>query len=93
MALSFEEDLRAVLNRHCAEAPSGTPDYILAEFLTEVLKSFNETVGKRSEWRGESVELPALQVDPPNDFNDQVLREFGRLRAALESAGIEIPRN
>lgn len=61
MALSFEEDLQNLLNRHSAESISGTPDYILAEMLTNVLKTFNETVGKRAEWRGESVDLPALQ--------------------------------
>lgn len=59
--LSFEEDLEQLLNRHSAENPSGTPDFILAEMLTGFLKEFNEAVSKRAEWRGESVELPALQ--------------------------------
>lgn len=58
MALSFEEDIRAVINRHSTEAPSGTPDFILAELLTNTLKSFNEAVTKRADWRGESCELP-----------------------------------
>ena len=58
--LTFQEDLAQVINRHSAENPSGTPDFILAEYLTECLKNFNEIVGKRAEWRGESVELHAL---------------------------------
>lgn len=70
MALTFQEDLQQVLNRHSAEAPSGTPDYILAEMLTGVLKTFNAAVGQRAEWRGESTELPALQrQSPPTSDN------------------------
>lgn len=56
--ISFEEDLKQVINRHSAEAPSGTPDYILAKLLTDTLKTFNEVVGLRAEWRGETVETP-----------------------------------
>lgn len=72
MALSFQEDLQQLLNRHSAESPSGTPDYILAEMLTNVLKTFNEAVGQRAEWRGESVELPAMQklFDTPSSMDD-----------------------
>lgn len=56
--ISFEEDLKQVINRHSAEAPSGTPDYILAKLLTDTLKTFNEVVGLRAEWRGETLETP-----------------------------------
>lgn len=55
--ISFEEDLEQVINRHSAEAPSGTPDFILAEYMNNCLKNFNEAVGKRAEWRGEQVEF------------------------------------
>lgn len=61
--LSFTEDLRQVINRHSAENISGTPDYILAEFLTNALKAYNEAVSARAEWRGENCELPALNKD------------------------------
>lgn len=80
MALSFEEDLQHLINRHSAESPSGTPDYILAEMLTNVLKTFNEAVGKRAKWRGESVELPALQRqrDVFDDCDACMLADEGR---------------
>lgn len=58
---SFERELKSLLNRHCAENASGTPDYILAHHLAQTLALFNETQQKRAKWRGESVELPALQ--------------------------------
>lgn len=77
MALSFQEDLQQLLNRHSAEAPSGTPDYILAEMLTEILKTFNEAVGQRAEWRGESVELPALQRQESPDIQKDLEVQSG----------------
>ena len=57
---SLETDLIVLLNRHSAENMSGTPDFVLAKFLSETLKAYNEAVSRRAEWRGESVELPAL---------------------------------
>lgn len=59
--ISFEEEIRQVINRHSAEAPSGTPDYILAKFLTETLKTFNEAVGMRAEHRGETIDLKVVE--------------------------------
>lgn len=56
MAISFEEDLMQLLNRHSCEAPSGTPDFVLAKMLTDTLKNFNEAIGLRSEWRGEPID-------------------------------------
>lgn len=60
MALSFQEDLEKVINRHSAESPSGTPDFILAEMLTNMLKAYNEAVNKRAEWRGDDMINPRV---------------------------------
>lgn len=59
---TFTEELTKLLNTYSAESPSGTPDFILAEFLRNVLREFNEAVSRRAEWRGETVELPALEA-------------------------------
>lgn len=56
---SFQEELRALLNRYSKENESGTPDYILAEFLQQQLTIWNNTIAARSIWRGESLELPS----------------------------------
>lgn len=58
---SLPEDLRSLLNRYSCESVSGTPDHILAEYVLDCLKAFNAAVVNRGDWRGESVELPALQ--------------------------------
>jgi hypothetical protein len=58
---AIERALSVLLNGYCAENVSGTPDFILAKYMIDCLKSFNEAVSHRAQWRGESVELPSLQ--------------------------------
>ena len=48
----FEEKLRALLNRTCQENESNTPDFILAEFLSQSLAAFNLAVVCRDKWYG-----------------------------------------
>ena len=57
------EEIRVVLNRYSAEAPSGTPDYILANYLIDCLKAFNEAVSLRAVWRGEPIEQMVRHID------------------------------
>lgn len=56
----LEKDLAALLNSYSEENPSGTPDFILAEYLLGCLRVYNATIKSRARWRGESTELPAL---------------------------------
>lgn len=49
------------INETSSENFSGTPDYLLAEFLVEVLGAYDKIIVRRANWRGESVELPSLQ--------------------------------
>lgn len=58
---NIAQDLASLINRYSMDNPSGTPDFIVAEFMLNVLFHFDDTVAKRAQWRGESVELPALQ--------------------------------
>ena len=48
----LEAELRAAINRHCAENASDTPDYILAEYLTGCLNSFDQAVRMREKHYG-----------------------------------------
>ena len=71
----FTRELTALLNRYSAEAPSGTPDFILAAFMRNVLREFNEAVSARAEWRGEAIALHSFdsEVIPasPDSGSDQ----------------------
>lgn len=43
-------DLATVLNRHSMENWSGTPDFILAEYLVGVLRTWQDTIRARDDW-------------------------------------------
>lgn len=45
-------EIETTLNRYSAEAGSNTPDFILAEYLMQCLKSFNAAVCAREAWYG-----------------------------------------
>lgn len=52
---TFLKELEALINKHSLENASGTPDFILATFLDNVLKSFDTAVQQRANWRGERI--------------------------------------
>ena len=45
-------ELTALLNSHCLENGSNTPDYILADYLLACLTAFDRTVRDRADWYG-----------------------------------------
>lgn len=51
----FEKDLISLINRYSKENESDTPDYIIAGYLVESLRTFNKTTNKRRWWYGEKV--------------------------------------
>lgn len=52
---AFEQDLRRLINKHCVENESNTPDLILAEYLNACLASFNVATQQREKWYGRKV--------------------------------------
>ena len=48
----FVKGLESLINRHCQENASNTPDFILAQFLAECLKAWNTTAQQRETWYG-----------------------------------------
>ena len=49
---SFPAELEELINRHCIENGSDTPDFILAEYLKGCLDNFDMCVRRREEWYG-----------------------------------------
>jgi len=54
--LTFEEELENLINKHSRENTSNTPDYILANYLTDCLDAFNQAIYKRETWYGRITE-------------------------------------
>jgi hypothetical protein len=44
------DEVQAVLNRHSRENMSGTPDFILAQFLASALEAYEQAVNSRDSW-------------------------------------------
>lgn len=49
---SFENELAALLNKYSQENASGTPDFILAQYLGACLAAWNTGVQQRETWHG-----------------------------------------
>ncbi len=49
---TLEQELAELLNRHSVENDSNTPDYILAEYLTDCLDAYSKAVRARTKWFG-----------------------------------------
>lgn len=82
------QGLQDVINRSSAENGSGTPDFILATFLEDVLYCFNRTVRDRAAWRGESTELPALIS--LHQEQEQIEKTMEQVRSLIEQGIVQI---
>jgi len=61
---SFEKELEDLINRHCMENASDTPDFILAYYLKSCLDAFDTAVRRRTEWYGKPSDSgPMTDVD------------------------------
>ena len=48
----FEQELTALVNRYSMEGESNTPDFILAQYITNSLRAYNRAVQQRETWYG-----------------------------------------
>lgn len=49
----FTKDLRELLNKHSIDTMTGTPDFILEEFISRMLINYTDAIRKSVGWRGE----------------------------------------
>jgi hypothetical protein len=49
---SFEKKLEQLLNEYSKESGSDTPDFLLAEYLSDCLHNYNKTIRARDKWFG-----------------------------------------
>ena len=50
--MDLRKEIEAAINRNSAENGSDTPDFILAEYLTDCLEAFDKAVTRRKQWYG-----------------------------------------
>jgi hypothetical protein len=75
---SLQQELAGLLNKFSQENDSGTPDFVLAEFLLNCLAAWNTGIVQRQAFLGEPVVMAAglpdeaqksslsLPLDPPH---------------------------
>lgn len=80
---AFQEKMTSLLNSFSAESPSGTPDFILAQFLTRVLQEFNEAVSRRAEWRNEPVDIASRTTSSESEISDEISDRLNSTRDSL----------
>lgn len=47
---AFRQELEHLINKHNGENGSDTPDFILADFLSECLAAFDKAANAREKW-------------------------------------------
>ncbi len=48
--ITFRRQLEQLINKHSMENGSDSPDFILAEYLTDCLKAFDSATTQRDKW-------------------------------------------
>jgi len=54
----FSKALAALINKYSIESKSNTPDFILAQFLTETLDAYAKATYERDRWYGDWAAVP-----------------------------------
>lgn len=67
----IRSEIASVLNRHCRENKSNTPDWILAEYLLLCLDAFDSAVNARASWYG--------RMDEPGQSNPSEIPNSSRI--------------
>ncbi len=48
----LQKEIEQAINKNSLENESDTPDFILAEYLTDCLRAFDKAVNRREKWYG-----------------------------------------
>lgn len=70
---NLREEICSAINRSSAENGSDTPDFILAQFLTDCLTAFDTAVNSRDLWygRGQFPTATKVSSEPGNETAPQ----------------------
>jgi hypothetical protein len=62
----FRKDIEGIINKRSAENGSNTPDFILAEYLTDCLAAFDKAAVARERWYGRVAEDGTMTAQDPS---------------------------
>lgn len=83
--LQFRKELETLINCHSRENGSDTPDFILADYLTDCLTAFDKAVTNRAYWYGHKTH-PVPAPDSPNvqDHQSQPKQKHTNMKTTIE---------
>lgn len=64
----FKKELEHLINQYSMENGSNTPDFILAEYLTDCLESYDDAVNAREKWYGRNKKECCVEPIEPIPF-------------------------
>tara|TARA_R110002020_G_scaffold9539_2_gene37436 strand:- start:4337 stop:4546 length:210 start_codon:yes stop_codon:yes gene_type:complete len=59
---AFKKELTELINKHSLENNSGTPDYIIADYLMLALENLNRTIATRKCWYGAEGRVTKIEI-------------------------------
>ena len=62
----FEKKLREIINEHCLENESDTPDFILTEYMLDCMDAFTDATRARDKWYGHQKRFDRLGAPAPS---------------------------
>jgi hypothetical protein len=69
---TFRRELIEVINKHSKENGSDTPDFILAEYLTDCLRTFDKAINLRENWYNRKICGEVLKEKTPEELQKLV---------------------
>jgi len=66
--MTFQEELKQLINKHSIENGTNTPDFIIARYMSDCLTAFTDAVNKRAEWYGTDIKGVNITTDAPDDI-------------------------
>lgn len=81
----FRKELEKLVNHHSLENGSDTPDFLLAEFLTDCLTIFDRTVAAREKWYGRE-QVAVSVIDAPKECESPFCDSCGVRMARCDAA-------
>lgn len=78
----FRDELQQVINSKSMENGSDTPDFMLAEFLTDALMSFDRLMQRRDSWYGGSHRQLKAQLEAEGAHTEAANAEIDRITKA-----------
>ena len=79
----FKRNLEHAVNCAGMESGSDTPDFIIAEYLSDCLKALDRAVRNREKWYGRKVGNGVSILNPGSQLSEGMIKKGGKSSAPI----------